>query len=230
MFVVQYCFSLIETDLHNHKPVIKHHQTLLKSAIAYLKQDDDSIACPKRILMAYRHLPSEAQSTLYAPKNYRLDSIKALEAVTIFASALLLWIYLPIPDSYLFPLNVGVFSCILVTLPDKAVKDWMIGYLVFGVIYTAQYVLIMPKMTEVWQLAIFYFVNIFMLWKIFAKPKLFAFRVLGGNVMMMMTMSALHQTPSYDVATSLSMLVYMMLGLMLTQFYIHIFSHLSRPK
>jgi len=256
MFVAQYCLTLlqeklrtegtIEGDFINQQAPIKNPLLLLKSTIAYLKILESAIEisldttidyksvkktpCPKRIVVAYQYLPEQAKSNLLAKKDYLQDGKKALKAVSIFVTSLLLWIYLPIPDSYMFPLNAGVFATILAVLPDNAVKDWMIGYLGFGALYIAQYVFLLPGLTEVWQLAIFYFANIFLLWKVFYKPQQLGFRVIGGNMLMMMTMGALHLTPVYDVETSLSMLVYMMFGLMVTQFYIHLFSVRMTPN
>ncbi|WP_076541672.1 FUSC family protein [Shewanella sp. UCD-KL21] len=242
--VAQYYLKLIKTNLQNSTADSKQkayqhdkQQTLLKHCISYLQginglphdngKNNPQAAtaeCPQDILLAYESLSEQAKPALINKKNYRLDSYKALKSQCIFITALLLWIYIPIPDSYLFPMNAGIFACLLSTMPDGVLKHWMWGYLGFGLTFIAQYVLIMPMMTEIWQLAGFYFINMFVIWRIFSKPQFIIHRIIGGNLMMMMTMGALHRVPSYSIETSLRMLIYIMMSLIVVQFYTHLFS------
>ncbi|GAM74068.1 hypothetical protein JCM19241_5264 [Vibrio ishigakensis] len=38
--------------------------------------------------------------------------------------------------------------------------------------YITEYVFVMPMMTELWELAVFYFINVVVVWKVFNTPAL----------------------------------------------------------
>ena len=227
MSVAQYYLTFILQNISSSKSLIKQQRRLNK-AVAFLKHADNdtqpATVTAEYILQAYDNLPEEANPEFIRPRNYRLDALKALKALSIFVTAILMWIYLPIPDSFLFPLNAGIYAGLLATMPDRVLKHWMLGYFGFGILFIAQYVLIMPLMTEIWQLASFYFINTFIIWRVASKPQFIIHRLIGGNLMMMMTMGALHNPPSFDIEMSLIMLIYIMLSLVLVQFYTRLFS------
>jgi hypothetical protein len=231
MSVAQYYLTLFR---YNDNPQsMPQQQLILDDTIKYLnKQDtysDKNPPCPKQILDAYDSLPIDAKSDFSAKKNYRLDASKAFKAVSIFVTSLLFWIYTPIPDGSMFPMNAGIYACVLCTMPDTALKHWLWGYLLFGLLFITQYVLIIPLMTEVWQLAGFYFVNMFFIWRIFSEQNWAMHRIIGGNMLMLMTLGALHLTPVYDIQGSLTMLMHVMLSLLVIQFYTHLFAkHLAK--
>ena len=228
MSVAQYYLSFILQNISSSTPLMIQQRRLNK-AVNFLKDAENdtqpATISTEYILQAYDNLPSDAKPEFMRPRNYRLDALKALKALSIFVTAIFMWIYLPIPDSYLFPLNAAIYAGLLATMPDRVFKHWMLGYLRFAILFIAQYVLIMPLMTEVWQLALFYFINTFIIWRVASKPQFVIHRLIGGNLMMMMTMGALHSTPTFDIETSLIMLIYIMLSLVLVQFYTRLFSN-----
>lgn len=230
MSVMQY--YMIQLRNSNDRQIETEEAQILQKSLTYLRgldsQSDDNLLCPKPILEAYDDLPVEAKSDFVAKKNYLLDASRALRAVIIFTTSLILWIYIPIPDGSMFPMNAGIYACVIGTMPDKLLKHWLLGYLIFGLIFIAEYVFILPMMTEVWQLASFYFINMFLIWRIFATPNLVIHRIIGGNMLMLMTLSALHLTPTYDVEASLTMLMHMMFSLLVIQFYTRLFSSYMR--
>ncbi|QIR15500.1 FUSC family protein [Shewanella aestuarii] len=227
MAVAQHCLAQIHANWQNPQLILRHRM-LLKDVIDFLQEPtqhaDKGVPCPRYIQQAYDELPLEAKADFLPPKNYRLDAIKSLKALCMFITALMLWIYVPIPDSYMFPLNAGVYAGLLAPMPDRMLKHWMLGYFGFGVIFIVQYVLIMPAMTEVWQLAAFYFINTYMLWRVMSHPRLVVHRIIGGNIMLLMTAGALNNTPTFDVESSIIMLIYIMLSFVIVQFYTHLFS------
>ncbi|TKF99408.1 FUSC family protein [Vibrio sp. F13] len=136
-----------------------------------------------------------------------------------FISAILVWIYLPISSGSLFIINSAICALILSNMPRQMIKHWTIGYLAFGSLFLIQYVLLLPSMTEVWQLMAFYFVNVFTVYRLFAGNQWMVYRVLGGNLLVMITMSATQLVPVYDVTTPLNLLIYMMVALAFIRFY-----------
>lgn len=170
----------------------------------------------------------------HVKENYRQQTlsknnfVRALKGMTMFVTGLMIWIYLPVPIGPMFPMVMGIFSCMLPSLPDEMMKHAFYGVIVFGFVFSAQYVLLMPSFTELWQLCGLYFINTFFLWKIFSSPKYGVYRVLGGNLMMIMTMGALHLTPVYSVDSSISMLVCVMLALLVARFFTDLYKPLLK--
>lgn len=74
-----------------------------------------------------------------------------------------------------------------------------------------QYSLIMPSFTELWQLLAFYFINIVAIWKVFDTVRLGIFRVLGVNLLLVLSSSALNLTPYFNIEIPLMMLVYVLI-------------------
>jgi hypothetical protein len=108
-------------------------------------------------------------------------------------------------------------------MPDSIIKHIFWGVCGFGAVFIAQYVLIIPTFSEVWQLGGLYFINIFCIWKLFSKPHLMFHKMLGGNLMVLMTIGALHLTPSYSIDASFSMLLSVMITLLIVRFYTDLF-------
>ncbi|OEF08559.1 FUSC family protein [Vibrio genomosp. F10] len=166
-------------------------------------------------------LPDLPSSAFSVPLKQRL--ISAAKAVSIQLTCFAVWILLPIPGGYIMPMVASIFANILVTLPDNAIKHASFGVLAWGVIFLAEYVLIMPELTETWQLAGFYFVNSILVWKVGSIPDLAIQKVLGGNLLVVFTMGALQLTPSYEIVTPLMMIICVFVALAVSSFYIRLF-------
>ncbi|WP_139685104.1 FUSC family protein [Vibrio tasmaniensis] len=151
------------------------------------------------------------------------DGRKVLQGVSMFVTSLLVWIYLPVPGGFIFPMIAGVFSSMLPTMPPSVIKDAFFGVIGTGTIILLQYVFIMPMMTELWQLALFYFINSMVIWKVFATPKLMVHRILGINLLVVLTSGALNLTPVYQIQTPLLMLTTVLVVLMIAKLFTDLF-------
>jgi hypothetical protein len=151
------------------------------------------------------------------------DGRKVLQGVSMFVTSLLVWIYLPVPGGFIFPMIAGVFSSMLPTMPPSVIKDAFLGVIGTGTVILLQYIFIMPMMTELWQLALFYFINSVVIWKVFATPKLMIHRILGINLLVVLTSGALNLTPVYQIETPLLMLSTIMLILMISKLFTDLF-------
>ncbi|MDH6025524.1 FUSC family protein [Vibrio splendidus] len=151
------------------------------------------------------------------------DGRKVLQGVSMFVTSLLIWIYLPMPGGFIFPMLAGVFSSMVPTMPPSIIKDAFFGVLGTGSVILLQYIFVMPLMTELWQLALFYFVNIMVIWKVFATPKLMVHRILGINLLVVLTSGALNLTPVYQIETPLLMLVNILIILMIAKLFTDLF-------
>ncbi|WGS63716.1 FUSC family protein [Vibrio lentus] len=151
------------------------------------------------------------------------DGRKVLQGVSMFVTSLLVWIYLPVPGGFIFPMIAGVFSSMLPTMPPSVIKDAFFGVIGTGTIILLQYIFIMPMMSELWQLALFYFVNSVVIWKVFATPKLMIHRILGINLLVVLTSGALNLTPIYQIETPLLMLTTILIVLMIAKLFTDLF-------
>ncbi|MGB2147050.1 MAG: FUSC family protein, partial [Vibrio toranzoniae] len=151
------------------------------------------------------------------------DGRKVLQGVSMFITSLLIWIYLPVPGGFIFPMIAGVFSSMLPTMPPSVIKDAFFGVLGTGTIILFQYIFIMPMMSELWQLALFYFINCVVIWKVFATPKLMIHRILGINLLVVLTSGALNLTPIYQIETPLLMLTTILIVLMVSKLFTDLF-------
>ncbi|MFA0698903.1 FUSC family protein, partial [Vibrio sp. 10N.222.49.C9] len=70
------------------------------------------------------------------------------------------------------------------------------------------------------------FVNVFLIWKIASKPALALQKVLGVNLLMVMTMSAMYLTPSFSLVVPITMLTVMALALAISAFYMKLYRDL----
>ncbi|TKF00598.1 FUSC family protein [Vibrio kanaloae] len=151
------------------------------------------------------------------------DGRKVLQGVSMFVTSLLIWIYLPVPGGFIFPMIAGVFSSVLPTMPPSVIKDAFFGVLGTGTIILLQYIFIMPMMSELWQLALFYFINCVVIWKVFVTPKLMIHRILGINLLVVLTSGALNLTPIYQIETPLLMLTTILILLMISKLFTDLF-------
>nr|WP_122080917.1 FUSC family protein [Vibrio coralliirubri] len=151
------------------------------------------------------------------------DARKVLQGVLMFVTSLLIWIYLPVPGGFIFPMIAGVFSSMVPTMPPSIIKDAFFGVLGTGTVILLQYIFVMPLMTELWELALFYFVNTVVIWKVFNTPKLMVHRILGINLLVVLTSGALNLTPIYRIETPLLMLVNIMIILMIAKLFTDLF-------
>ncbi|WP_412495441.1 FUSC family protein [Vibrio cyclitrophicus] len=151
------------------------------------------------------------------------DGRKVLQGVSMFITSLLIWIYLPVPGGFIFPMLAGVFSSMVPTMPPSVIKDAFYGVLGTGSVILLQYIFVMPSMTELWALGLFYFLNIMVIWKVFATPKLMVHRILGVNLLVVLTSGALNLTPVYQIETPLLMLVNILIILMIAKLFTDLF-------
>ena len=151
------------------------------------------------------------------------DGRKVLQGVSMFVTSLLVWIYLPVPGGFIFPMIAGVFSSMLPTMPPSIIKDAFFGVIGTGTVILLQYIFIMPMMTELWQLALFYFINSVVIWKVFGTPKLMVHRILGINLLVVLTSGALNLTPVYQIETPLLMLITLLIILMIAKLFTDLF-------
>ncbi|MGP8304891.1 FUSC family protein [Vibrio sp. YIC-376] len=147
------------------------------------------------------------------------DGRKVFHGVSMFVTSLLVWIYLPVPGGSIFPMIAAAFSCILPTMPPSILKDAFFGVIGTGTVILLEYVFLMPLMTELWQLALFYFINTIVIWEIFSAPKMMIHRILGINLLVVLTSGALNLTPTYKIETPILMLTNILIVLLIGKIF-----------
>jgi hypothetical protein len=157
------------------------------------------------------------------------DYPKVLLGVTIFLTTVLLWIYVPIPGGFIFPLIGGALAASFPNLPPVASKQAIFSTIGFGSVFLVEYSLIMPTLTQLWQLALFYFLNTFLIWKVFSKPHHAIPKLLGVILLFILTNGALNLIPVYDVTTPLLMGLNVLIVLIICKTLSNLFSALPTP-
>jgi hypothetical protein len=143
----------------------------------------------------------------------------AIKAESVFLACLGLWIYLPIPGGYMMPMLGSIFAAVLAPFPNKVLKKVAYLTVFWSAVYIAQFVFIMPVLTEGWQIAGLYFVNAVVLWKTSEKPELQMQKLLAGNYSVLFAMGALQLTPSYSITNSFMMIIFVFIALAVTSFF-----------
>ncbi|WP_329353592.1 FUSC family protein [Vibrio natriegens] len=151
------------------------------------------------------------------------DRRKVFHGVSMFVTSLLVWIYLPVPSGSIFPMIAAAFSCILPTMPPSVLKDAFFGVIGTGTVILLEYVFLMPLMTELWQLALFYFINTIVIWEVFSAPKMMIHRILGINLLVVLTSGALNLTPTYKIETPILMLTNILILILIGKLFSDLF-------
>ncbi|MCL1122549.1 FUSC family protein [Shewanella seohaensis] len=151
------------------------------------------------------------------------DGMKVVQGVFTFVVAIMIWIYLPVPGGFVFPMLAGVIAANVPLLLSSMIKDAFWATISLGGFYLAQFVFIMPGFTELWQLACFYFINVVAIWKIFDTPRLGIYKVLGVNLLLVLTSGALNLTPRFDIVMPMSMMTYIVMVLMIAKICADVF-------
>ena len=152
---------------------------------------------------------------------FRPDSaIAALKACLVIWVCIALWLLVPMPGGAMVVLLGAILSTVVLSLPFANVKTLLFSMLGWSLFVLAQYVLLMPMLTELWQLAAFYFVNAFGIWFLLNQPQQVLQRMLGSQLLIMMTSGAMQLTPVYDIQLALLQLM-LIIVVMLIVFFIN---------
>ncbi|MFO6423984.1 FUSC family protein [Motilimonas sp. KMU-193] len=155
-----------------------------------------------------RKLKPLPQWQAYAPKQ---DYKQAYPACAITAVTLIicfgLWHYLPIPMGFVFPLLAASMVVSVASYPSQMISKVMFGMAIWCVLPILQYLFLLPQLSQGWQLWCFYFINLYVIWSVFAKPEHAVHRLFGSFMLILMTTNATNLTPVYDFTSTLMMLL-----------------------
>ena len=192
-----------------------------------LKQLETAIRDDQSKCQALADYWAKQRPAMVADKAPRYKALKprltnALTAMAISLTCFGLWIYFAIPGGPIFPLIGAALANAAVYLPSSLIRPAKMACLAWGALFLAEYCLILTQMTELWQLLAFYGINMLLIYGCFNKPSHAVIRLLGGNLLLIMTMNALHGTPQYEIVTPILMLVIVLIGLTVTRFYMRL--------
>ncbi|SHH21285.1 FUSC family protein [Ferrimonas marina] len=201
--------------------VAKLQQQLLQSASEFriALGLDPSLNPPKRVPWVKYQWALNGSERLH----------QALTLMLIVASAMAIWVYLPIPGGVLFPVVLVSLSSVLVGFPRQALKLAFWGVTLFSVPAVLQMVLILPHLTEGWQLGLFYFANVFFIWRVFPKPEQVLLRMMGAQMLVIMTTGVMQLSPSIGVVQPLMMVLFVWLLLFIVNFFVKLMEPVA-PK
>ncbi|RKF17896.1 FUSC family protein [Alginatibacterium sediminis] len=218
---LDYLQSLFIEDKLEDLSLLTTGQLRILESIESIKSKPQALSDWLMIDCLHYPLPKQSQSSFSISNAKRLKNVA--KALGILLTCFAIWIYLPLPGDFIFPMIASIFASVLVTLPDNALKHAAVGCLLWGTLFLAQYVFVLPIFTELWQLAGLYFLNAIIIWKVCEAPSMGIQKVLAGNLSVVLCMSALQITPSYNIEMPISMLMLVFVCLSVASFYTKLF-------
>ena len=143
--------------------------------------------------------------------------IYVIQTLLIFTTCILSWRYLDVPGGNLFPMIGVIYSVILVRNPISGARLSIKTLSIFGLLFTLEYVFVLPALDSVYDLIVFYSINIlFIMFIAHHWPSLVSI-VMGCNFLFLLTKDALRSTPIYDITGPIS--VYLVSFIVLVVIY-----------
>jgi len=153
-----------------------------------------------------------------------------LKVVLSIGVSFALWIYIPLPGSFMFPLLASSFAFNLGFYPSAVLKPIFWGIVVSATLVLTQFVLLLPTLSEAWQLAAFYFINTFIIWRGCYAPHLKVFQMIGCQLLISLSIGAMSATPNYDMNTPFTMVLLIFISLMTIRFTVMLVEQLMPLK
>ncbi len=215
--------QLVKDSNESERQVIEKSLSHLEYEMRLLTAAINDDAEKLHVLALYWSKYENSQATAVNKKNnvnqFRLQLNNAFTAMAISSTCFGLWIYFAIPGGPMFPLIGAALANTTVRMPDSLIRQAKLACLAWGVVFIAEYCLVLTTLTELWQLIVFYMVNMLFIYGLCGKPSLAVQRILGANLLLIMTMNALHGTPQYEIITPLLMLLMLVICLAVARFY-----------
>ncbi|MCW8329851.1 FUSC family protein [Photobacterium sp. SDRW27] len=145
------------------------------------------------------------------------QAFKAWGMIWIFIG---LWLFVPMTGGSMIVMLGVILASVVVSMPFCDVKTITYNMVGWSCVILLQYALVMPYFTEVWQLATFYFLNCFGIWYWFSQPQQVLSRMLGSQLLIIMTMGAVKLQPVYDIQGALLQL-FLIGGAMLVIYFVN---------
>ncbi|HIF9464721.1 TPA: FUSC family protein [Photobacterium damselae] len=131
-----------------------------------------------------------------------LDSerlINVFKILIIFWLSVCSWIYIPIQGGSIIVMLSLVFGSVSFGLPFVSPRYILIHIICWAIFALLQYIFILPHLSHLWQLGLFYFINVFSFWYYFNLPQQMFHRLLGCQTLISMTTNTLQLTPNYNI-------------------------------
>ncbi|HIF9324695.1 TPA: FUSC family protein [Photobacterium damselae] len=155
--------------------------------------------------------------------------INVLKILIIFWISVALWVYVPMQGGAMIVMLSLIFGSVALSLPFVSPRYILLHMICWAALALLQYTFILPHLSHLWQLGLFYFINVFSLWFYFNQPQQIFHRLLGCQTLMLMTTSAIQLTPSYNIETSLLTITLLSIALLII-FWIYNGIYSSQPE
>ncbi|MDF2154555.1 FUSC family protein [Vibrio sp. CAU 1672] len=124
--------------------------------------------------------------------------IPAIKVTVVLWICIWLWLYVAIPGGPVVVMLGVVIGSVIFTMPVINIKSLFVQVSVWSGYALFLFITVLPHMTEAWQLAAFYFINIVILWYVFSLPQQVLTRLVGTQLLLVLTMDAAQQTPVFN--------------------------------
>ncbi|TLS66091.1 FUSC family protein [Photobacterium damselae] len=178
-------------------------------------------------LKAHKKKPTKSSVLTLTFDSERL--INVLKILIIFWISVALWVYVPMQGGAMIVMLSLIFGSVALSLPFVSPRYILLHMICWATLALLQYTFILPHLSHLWQLGLFYFINVFSLWFYFNQPQQIFHRLLGCQTLMLMTTSAIQLTPSYNIETSLLTITLLSIALLII-FWIYNGIYSSQPE
>ncbi|HIF9176722.1 TPA: FUSC family protein [Photobacterium damselae] len=161
-----------------------------------------------------------------------LDSerlINSLKILIIFWVSTVLWIYVPMQGGAMIEMLSLIFGSVALSLPFVSPRYILLHMVCWAILTLIQYTFILPHLSHLWQLGLFYFINVFCLWFFFNKPQHILHRLLGCQTLMLMTTNVIQLTPSFNIERPLLTIILLSMALLII-FWVYNGIYSSQPE
>lgn len=141
--------------------------------------------------------------------------INALKIFIIFWISVALWVYVPMQGGAMFVVLTLIYGSVALSLPFVSPRYTLNRLLFWSISALSQYTLILPHLSQLWQIGVFYFINVFIIWFYFNRPIQIMDRLLGCQILILITSSATTQIPNYSINNGLLTVALISMGLII---------------
>lgn len=178
-------------------------------------------------LQTHQKKPTKSSILTLTVDSERL--INVLKILIIFWISVALWVYVPMQGGAMFVMLSLIFGSVALSLPFVSPRYILLHMICWAVLTLLQYTFILPHLSHLWQLGLFYFINVFCLWFYFNKPQQILHRLLGCQTLMLMTTSAIQLTPSFNIERPLLTITLLSMALLII-FWVYNGVYSSQPE
>jgi uncharacterized membrane protein YgaE (UPF0421/DUF939 family) len=172
-------------------------------------------ACTGKPWKASAHKVEKVKSRFHLDFERTLGGLRGFFIVWLATG---LWYWFNPPGGLLIVALSAIFGLTFVTIPFAKMKNIFMDCIGSGIIILVEYVFIIPSINSPYAVALFYFINVFLIWFLFNKPTQLLTRVLGSMLLIITTKTLMFSTPEYQPMVVLMIIIAFVISVLIIIF------------